>query len=361
MAGFASAPVSSVLANIGFRLASLTSSLTGSTAVQLSRCSRREPLHLSRGSRMLRVRLARLSAVPLAVTANMSGFTVYSPLSRFEWDGDSHQIAPGLEVIRRPAFPYPLRDLDEGLTRFEKDELFFADHWLRLAWRDGSDPSAAENVNLFLLALWVEQPTRAHVKFRFCVNDDQGEAPGGMSRLFDQFQWIEGGVTDKVSTPNLATAGTLFPLMRNALVTRHRLSNALYLTFSGCNAIQWQVALACYAAAAEALLTYKTGKGITQRLASAFAVLMDTAPAARDDHFNDFRDLYSKRSDVMHGRGHLIPAADRLPVLARFGDALRSLWRTVLLSQPATQALEGTDAQRRVFFQTQQGAWVPPK
>jgi hypothetical protein len=291
----------------------------------------------------------------------MSDFTIFSPLSRFEWNGDSYQVSPGLAVIRRPANPYPLRDLDEDLTKCEKDELFFADHWLRFAWRDGSDPSAAEYVNLFLLALWVELPTRTHVKFRFCVNDDPGESPGGMSRLFDRFQWIEGGVTDRVSTANLAAAGTLFLPMKSALVARNRLSNALYLTFAGCNAIQWQVALACYAAAAEALLTYQTGSGITRRLASAYAVLMDTAPAARDNHFNNFRDLYSKRSDVMHGRGHLIPAADRLPILARFGDALRSLWRTVLLSVPATQALEGADAQRETFFQTQQGTWVAPK
>jgi hypothetical protein len=306
--------------------------------------------------------VARRSAPdPLAVTAIMSAFTVFSPLSRFEWNGDVYQVSPGLEVIRRPTNPYPLRDLDEDLTRFEKDELFFADHWLRFAWQDGSDPSAAEYVNLFLLALWVEQPTRTHVKFRFCVNDDPGESPGGMSRLFDQFQWIEGGVTDEVSTASLAAAGSLFLPMKSALVARNRLSNALFLTFAGCNAIQWQVALACYAAAAEALLTYQTGSGITRRLASAFAVLMDTAPAARDNHFNHFRDLYSKRSDVMHGRGHLIPAADRLPILARLGDALRSLWRIILLSAPATQALEGTDAQREAFFQTERGTWVEPK
>lgn len=291
----------------------------------------------------------------------MSDFTVYAPLSLFDWGGGSHQVAPGLEVIPRPASPYPLRELDDGLARFEKDELFFADHWLRFASRDGSDPSAAEVVNLFLLALWVEQPTRTHVKFRFCVNDHEVEAPGGMSRLLDRFQWVEGEVSDEVLTPSLTAVGHLFPLMSNALTNRRRLSNALYLTFAGCTAGQWQVALACYAAASEALLTYQTGAGITRRLASAFAILMDTAPAIRDTHFRQFRDLYSKRSDVMHGRGHLIPAADRLHIVAGFGDALRSLWRTVLLSQAATQALEGTDAQRRVFFQAKQGTWAPPQ
>src|SRR5262245_8666249 len=118
----------------------------------------------------------------------MSEFKVYAPLSRFLWEGSTFSVALGVEIIRRPQ-PYPLRDLDEDLTRFDRDELFWASHWLTVDWSTGDEPHPSETVNLFLLALWLSQPTEAHVKFRFEVATDPEAAPGSMARLLGQFQW----------------------------------------------------------------------------------------------------------------------------------------------------------------------------
>jgi len=290
----------------------------------------------------------------------MPEFKVYAPLSKFQWRGPTFSIAPGVEIIRRPQ-PYPLRGLDEDLTRFDRDELFFADHWLTVDWSTGDVPSPSEIVNIFLLALWLSRPTKAHVKFRFKVATDPEAAPGSMARLLDQFQWIEGAAAEDVTDAQLATASSSFPSLVGIRLNSPRLSNALYLTFAGCQAVQWQVALVCFAAAAEAILTYDTGRGITERLALAYACLLAQEEAERDHLLREFYELYDKRSDIMHGRGYAIPGPDKLPILVRFGDALRALWKKVVDPAAIIQELEAPDAQRRLFFTRLQGSYLPPR
>lgn len=290
----------------------------------------------------------------------MPDFKVYAPLSSFPWRGATFSVAPGVEIIQRPQ-PYPLRGLDQDLTRFDRDQLFFADHWLTVDWSPGDEPHDSEIVNLFLLAMWLSQPTKAHVKFRFKVATDPEAAPGSPTRLLGQFQWIEGAVADEVTDTQLATASSLFSSLREIRLSAPRLSNALHLTFAGCHASQWQVALVCFAAAAEAILTYETGPGITRRLALAYACILAQAAPDRDRHFREFSELYNRRSDIMHGRGYAIPGTDTLPALARFGDALRELWKIVVGSSAIMEGLEAPDAQRKLFFTSLQGAYRPPR
>lgn len=290
----------------------------------------------------------------------MSEFKIYAPLSRFHWQGSTFSVAPQVEIIRRPQ-PYPLRGLDEHLTRFDRDELSWASHWLIVDWSTGNEPHSSEIVNIFLLALWLSGPTKAHVKFRFDVATDPEAAPGSMIRLLSQFQWIEGAVAEEVTEAQLATASSLFPSLREIRLNSPRLLNALHLTFAGCQAPQWQGALVCFAAAAEAILTYETGKGITRRLALAYACLLAQAAPERNRLFREFYELYDKRSDIMHGRGYAVPEPDQLPTLARFGDALRELWKRVVGSSAIMQALEATDAERKLLFGRLQESYVPPR
>lgn len=291
----------------------------------------------------------------------MPDFKVYAPLSDFLWSGESFEVDQGVRVIRRPDRPYPLRDLEEYLTDFEQDELFWADHWLRLDWSEGEEPSPGELVNLFLVALWIAKPTKTHVKFRFQVATDPDEAPGRPARLLDRFGWVEGAAQEKVTDADLSNVCAYYPLLRSRLRERSgRLTDALILTLAGCQAGRWQVGLVCHAAAAEAILTYDTAPGVTKRLALAYACLAERGKANRDRAFSEFLDVYEKRSDVMHGRGYAVLATDRLPALARFGDLLRTLWKTVILSPTYTQELEGSDSQRKAFFKKLQSGYSPP-
>jgi hypothetical protein len=92
----------------------------------------------------------------------------------------------------------------------------------------------------------------------------------------------------------------------------------------------------------------------------SYACLLAQADSERDRLFREFYELYDKRSDIMHGRGYAIPGPNKLPTLARFGDALRDLWRTVVGSSAIMQGLEAPDAQRKLFFRQLQGSYLPP-
>jgi hypothetical protein len=197
---------------------------------------------------------------------------------------------------------------------------------------------------------------------RFEVATDPTQPRGIWSRLLDRFNWVQGVAGDRIEDADLNLAASYFPRLREFRLAERRLLNGLLLTLAGCMAHNWQVAFICHAGAAEALLTFDTGKGITRRLATAYACLVETVPADRDRAFREFQLLYGIRSDIMHGRTHTVSAADRLPYLARFEEVLRRIWTSILSSPPTVVAdLEGSDQQRKRYFQQVGGSYVAPQ
>jgi hypothetical protein len=160
---------------------------------------------------------------------------------------------------------------------------------------------------------------------------------------------VEGAQHDVFDDTDLQTAASYYSVLQNLCSSRGRLNDALILTLTGCWSHSWQAALISHAAAAEALLPYST-KPVPQ-----------TQAPLRDAAYQEFRSLYSIRSDIMHGRTNNVPSADRLPILARFQDALRQLWRVILRSQPLVAVLEGTDTQREAHFLALEAAYSPPR
>ena len=289
----------------------------------------------------------------------MSDLKVYAPLQQFVWSGKQFLISPGFEITRFLNIP-DLRGLETGLASEEIRDLV-PQHWLAFEWKTGEEPSAAEVVNLFLLALWIVKPTRSHVAVRFEVSSDLNHSPGGTYRMLDRFNFVPGAVADRVEDSDLSAAASYFLLCRALRLADKRLVNGLLLTFAGCTATHWQVAFVCHAGAAEALLTYDTGRGITRRLATSYACLVESAKANRDLAFTEFAELYEVRSDIMHGRAHRITSADRLPTLGRLEGLLRRLWRAILSSPShVVDALEGTDSDRAAYLNQLQSGYSPP-
>lgn len=289
----------------------------------------------------------------------MSLFRVYAPLSQFTWTGQDFTVAPGVEIRRLQDRP-DLCGLDKTLAGDEQRDLSRVTHWFTFEWVAGEEPLPKEVVSLFLIALWLARPTKAHAKLRFELCTDPGAASGGWFRLLDRFNWVPGATADKVADTDLTQAAHFFPMLRDRYVARVRLRNALSLTSAGCMARDWQVAFICHAAAAEAILTCATGPGITRRLALTYACLVENSVADRNRAFLEFRNLYSVRSDIMHGRAHNVAATDQLPTLARFETILRTLWRAVLTSPSLIHALEGTDVRRETVFRGLQAGYSPP-
>jgi hypothetical protein len=242
----------------------------------------------------------------------------------------------------------------------EREKLSLATHWLSFQSEDGSDPSPASNSNLVLLSFWLVKPTRMHVAFRFKLGKSPSADGAGRSRLLDRFHWMPSVPVEQFQNTDIEAAARNYLVLREMYRARGRLNDALLLTLSGCWSHQWQVALVCYAAAAETLLTYSSGPGITRRLATTYACLVETQSSARDLQFQEFKALYSIRSDIMHGRTHSVLATDRLPSLESFARTIRRLWHAIIVTPPLAAALEGTDAQRQAYLDKVQLGYSPP-
>lgn len=154
-------------------------------------------------------------------------------------------------------------------------------------------------------------------------------------------------------------AASFLPALRTIRLADSRLSNALHLTLAGCRSFQWQVAIVCFAAAVEALLTCGERRRITHRLSLNYALLLGSEESERDRLYAEFSDLYGKRSDVMHGKGYAMPAADKLPAVARFADALRGLWKAVLRRPTWIGELDRPDEHRKKLFERLRGSYAP--
>ena len=286
-------------------------------------------------------------------------FDVYAPLQDFYWSGNDFDLSPGIKIKRFAQTP-DLSGLDNHVSKDEWERATNSDHWLTFQWIDGAVPSPAEVVNLVLLSLWLVKPIRSQIALRFEIGRDAAANEQNRQRLLDRFAWVPGTIDSDTQDSDLRLASSFYASLEALCRTRGRLNNAMILTVAGCWSHGWQTALICYAAAAETILNYATGRGLTRRLGTSYACLVESDATHRDAAFKEFVALYSARSDIVHGRMHDIPQDDRLPTLVRFQNVLRKLWQTVLSSKQITGILEGTDAQREPYLQSVQRGYVAP-
>ncbi|MBI1962835.1 MAG: hypothetical protein HYS37_05645 [Candidatus Rokubacteria bacterium] len=268
----------------------------------------------------------------------------WAPLIGFEWSGSERQVAPDTWV--RPCSAYRGFEHFAGVVAEEElGRCRDVGHWLHIVGSRNDDLSASEKINSFLLTLWIVRPTATHVPFRF-EETESGTKP--FARHLGRFQWIKGEVREDVRDIDLVRVSRLLPELRGAYAQRKRLCNALVLTLHGCHAKSWQVALVCFAAAAEAILTYSREPRIAERLATSYAKLVSkSGPAARKAQ-EQFKALYAVRSHIMHGRSSELRDATRnLRTVAAFSSLLRRLWHAVLECPQLRQRLDGDDNQRR--------------
>lgn len=283
---------------------------------------------------------------------------VYAPLQEFNWNGLIFKLSSDILIKQFDKMP-DLRGLNSKLSWDEQQTLSEVRHWLTFKWREMDDPCPAEIVNITLLSLWLTKPNRTNIPFRFELSQKPEADQRSIVRLLDRFAWIPDIVDFQFEDTDLNNAATYFPLLCAICQARGRLNNPLYLTLAGCYSHQWQSALICFAAATEAILSFDSSRGITRRLATLYACLVEKQEKERDNAFREFFKLYNVRSDIIHGRTHNIPSINRLPTLARFGDLLRRLWRVVLLSSEI-RVFEGSDAERKKYFLALQSGYKPP-
>ena len=287
-------------------------------------------------------------------------FEILAPLQDFRWKGDIHEISPGIKIVPRNQKP-DLSKLKNNLAESEWDLINDAFHWLKFNWKEGNTPDPSAVVNLVLFALWLVKPTKTFIGYQFVLGEKAALGQTTTKRLLDRFAWIKGNTHSNFNDQDLQQTNDFYKGLQRLYLSQGRLNDALLLSVSGCWNHFWQTALICYAAATEAILTYSTEKGITRRLASSYACLVETSSSARDDAYKKFYKVYSVRSDIMHGRTHKIMIPDRLPLLVDFQEVLRKLWRTILFSPQLINILEETDFERKKYFVSLISDYKSPK
>lgn len=229
----------------------------------------------------------------------------------------------------------------------------------------------SEVSQIFLFALWLTQPTRAHTKWRFRWSGPQNAV---VDTIYDHFQHNPTDPLGELTEVHLESVRVLMP--RLAEISKHtspRLRSAFVLSLRACEAFDWAVSLVCYVASLEHLLTYSDRKrtlkskgkpsrtnGSTWRLATAYASIIATQRPERDQAFQEFKRIYKFRSDIVHGRRfqYSDPNAN-LAKLAEVQTVVRRLWQAVLADPDVQTALAGDDATRAAYFK-QLGYSGPP-
>ncbi|MCH7497475.1 MAG: hypothetical protein IH971_06465 [Candidatus Marinimicrobia bacterium] len=280
--------------------------------------------------------------------------TVLVPLHHFEWEGNSFPFSDNFLLTRDPNLP-DFGDLEGAISNVELEDSQGIPHWLRFVV-NSNDLTPAEIVTTFLLALWLAVPskTQANYYFEFARSEKR------FTRILERFQWVEPYAAEVIETQQLETAKAYWVPLQTIWKSRKRLWDSLALTAAGCMSKRWQVAIICFAAALESILTYDKAPGITRRLASSFACLTQTTKNARDSAFQEFCKIYGVRSDIMHGRIHDIPYGKRLELVNNTSNLLRSLWRVVLLAPTVMEGLDKGDKGRKVFLKGIQGGYKVP-
>ena len=261
-----------------------------------------------------------------------------------------------------------LKGLERELSKAEFDELKSAPYWwLTFEYDKGKLLDASDITILFLVALWLEVPTKTHAMHLFEFSADKNSEEKTFTRCLDQFQWNRKQVVRDITSENIENAFRNFDLLIPIWKRKKRLSDALIMTVAGCMSYRWQIAYISFASAVETLLTYQERQGITKRLAKSYACLMETSIKRRNAEYRNFRQLYKIRSDIIHGRIRRIAkttehkADKRLALLADFSSLLRNLFGKILVNKSIVSELEKGDNSRKQFFDKIEMGYNPPK
>ena len=286
-------------------------------------------------------------------------FNIYVPLKGFRYSDDNIELASGI-TIERFTKPASFDVLKKFVSDDEWEDAISSSYWLLYEWNEGDHNTTSETMNFVLLSLWLVKPNRVEARLKFKVGKNGSEGETGRNRLLDRMQWIAGEEDEVFSEADIRKASAYYAAFKNVYKSRGRLSNAMVLTLNGCWSHFWQAALISHAAAVEAILTYSKKPGLTSRLAHSYACLTEEEQISRDEAYQNFIELYSIRSDAIHGRIHNLGENERLPSLSRFQKLLRNLWHNILMDNNTIFELDKTDEERETFLSKLASGYAAP-
>ena len=264
-----------------------------------------------------------------------------------------------------------------------KDELSIKDlayivlnvkYWLRID-TNFNNVEIQIIVNIFQLASWIVKPTELQIWFiSNFAKDDLNES--NFLKL-KKIEYIPKHVEPCFHNEDVTKLKRMFPILLKLYKKSPIFYTAIGLNFQGCVAFHWEAAYVLYTTTFECLLRHKAHIckilqeklewGLTKELSWAYAILTETENEKRQEAFDDFRDIYKIRSDIVHGKSNkkeynkeeCNKEDPNLKELAKCRDMLRKLWQVILDSPELIEKLSGNDKMRKDYFKRIANGWMP--
>lgn len=279
--------------------------------------------------------------------------SLYSPLHNFLTKEEEFHFSDYLTLKASYKIEYNLEDDGYIISKIEYSDIARCQHWLIID-NQKSQLNKKIILNTLLLAFWIISPNEVSYKFIF---DD---SKPGCKHVLSRFQYNKMDTNKIEYTINdLQKIKEYFSMLEIITLTNGRLQTALSNTFQGCVSFNWKTEFLLYSAAIEAMLTYKKGYGITERLSKSYAYTVETDFVKRKQEYDDFKFLYNIRSEIMHGNVNNNHPDDNLLNLSKFANILRRLWQIILSNLYLINILEKPDLEREKHFKTIEAKFIP--
>jgi len=226
-----------------------------------------------------------------------------------------------------------------------------------------------EIINIFQLVLWIIRPTEYHINFISNLTKDNKKRI--YRYLLSRFIPIHNHFEYEYNNNDIEKLKKFLPTMID-LYKKNRFKNSIVFNYHGCITNFWEAAYIQFSATFESLLNHKSyiskqlinelKWGVKKKLAWAYAILTEANNEKRPLAFDNFRDIYKIRSEILHGESFKEKYNDgniNLHKLAKCRDMLRKLWRVILDSDEIIEILSGSDNVRRDYFKKVANGWMP--
>ena len=286
--------------------------------------------------------------------------TFYCPLVTFRLNRQTYKkfedivITKDIRIILNQDLP-SLETLNNFLVQNKIRKYKKVSYWMVI---EKSINEIEEIINILQLAFWIIEPTELQIHFYSNLNyEHKGRC------LFSRFLYIPKHINYKneYEYQDIEKLKTYYPAMLR-LYENNRIHNSISFNFHGCITNSWEAAYILFSTTFESLLTHKNKWGTTKKLAWAYALLTETENENRQIAFENFRDIYNIRSEILHGESFndKYKKSDvNLEELAKCRDMLRKLWQVILDSKETIEKLKLNDAKRRKYFKKVANGWIP--
>jgi len=281
----------------------------------------------------------------------------YFPLIDFSMSPDNFIISDHLRIAKTP-YNLDKAKMLPGLSEHHRQSLKRTQYW---AIVDGKGVNTSDDasicINTLLLAFQIAGPIKATTFFKF-------EDYKLVTIIHTQFQHNEKDTFIRCGIDELKQTSGHYKELFRIYRRNQRLQTAMLYSYYACTTKQWKVAFIFLSAALEAMLTYKPtkkDKGVTKRLAKAYACLTEDKKRQRNKGYRQAIKLYGIRSRIIHGEIRGLRNPDRnLKLLSEFSGILRKLWQRVLSNKTICRELEKGDQKRRLFFKNLEAGYNEP-